>query len=94
MGIGTNFYQITLPPGTRSEEFERFALEQVFPAVGTGSNRVGAVTGLRLLKDVQDSGEYVLAIGWNGLRLPEAFVATPLEKLSDFGAAIRPLGAL
>jgi hypothetical protein len=93
MAGGINFYEIELSEVKR-QDFEKFMLEEVFPAVGRGPNRVGSVTSLRLLKDVQDRNTYIWAIGWDGLRLYEGFVATAFEKLRSFGADIAPLASM
>lgn len=94
MAAGINFYEIALSAEVKEEDFEKFMLKEVFPAVGRGPNRVGSVTSLRLLKDVAGGRTYIWAIGWDGLRLYEGFVAAAFEMLRSFGADVGPLADL
>ncbi|MSP14370.1 MAG: hypothetical protein EXR62_15635 [Chloroflexi bacterium] len=90
----TNLYEITLPSKVKIREFEKFMLEEVFPAVGRGPTRVGSVKELRLLKDIKVARKYFWTIEWDGLRLFEGFVEAPFEKLKAYGANVELLGTL
>jgi hypothetical protein len=90
----TDYYELTRPAKLKSEDFEKFMLQEVLPSVGRGPTRVGSVTGLRLLKDVPGTRKYVWAIGWDGLRLFEGFVEAPFAKLKASGIRRKLLGTL
>jgi len=90
----TNYYELTRPAKVKSEDFETFMTDKVFPSVRKGATRVGSVTGLRLLKDVPETRKYIWAIGWDGLNMNPASVAPAFTKLKTAGARSKFLGTI
>jgi hypothetical protein len=82
-------YRLTPPAGTEDEAFERFVRDEVFTAVHRGPTRVGAVEGMRLLRDESArAARYLWTVEWNGLS-GRLNVAAALAKLRSAGARAR-----
>lgn len=90
----TTYYELTRPAKLKAEDFEKLMLEEIFPAVERGPSRVGAIEGLRLLKDVPATRKYLWAIEWGGLRLFEGFIDVAFAKLKASGARSKLVGTL
>lgn len=83
-------YSIKLSKKKDEGEFEKFMLDEVFPAVDKGSLRNGQVTGLVLLKgnNTGRTNEYLWLVhgGVNG-----GAANQQVDKIKEFGARVSPL---
>ena len=83
-------YKLTPPPEMKQEDFIRFVLDEVFPAVKMPSTRVGMIVELHLFTtDAAD--KYIWVIGWNGLPTDVVIpneIADARQKLESSGTLI------
>ncbi len=83
-------YSIRLSRRKKESDFEKFLLEEVFPAVDKGQRRDGQVTGLVLLKgdNTGHTNEYLWMVhgGING-----GAANQQVEKIRAFGARVTPM---
>ena len=93
-------YNIILPKERTDNEFEKFMIEEVFPAVKKGPTRIGEIRELRLLKDIPTNGKYIWAIYWDGLNsidpidTNQIMVSDAFGKLRSSGADFSYLGKI
>jgi hypothetical protein len=95
-------HQITIPermdPST-IDAFEEFVRNEYFPAVFKGATRVGQVTGLALLRGVEETHErtntFLMQVSFDGLASGGARVDDEeiQRKFDSFGARVEHLGA-
>lgn len=94
-------HQITIPermdPST-IDAFEEFVRNEYFPAVFKGATRVGQVTGLALLRGVEETHErtntFLMQVSFDGLASGGATVDDEIQrKFDSFGARVEHLGA-
>jgi hypothetical protein len=66
--LDRTIYQITLPEEQDAEAFERFMLDEVFPAIDKSPRRDGQVTGLVLLRgnNPDNINEYLCLVHGHG----------------------------
>jgi len=83
-------YSIKLPTGKDEDDFERFMLEEVFPAVDKGSLRTGQITSLVLLRgnNPDNTNEFLWLVegGING-----GAANQQMDKIRAFGAGVTPM---
>jgi hypothetical protein len=80
------------------DTFEEFMRNEYFPAVFKGPPRVGQVTGLALLRGVEETHErtntFLMQVSFDGLASGDARVDEEIQrKFDSFGARVERLGA-
>lgn len=83
-------YSIKLSKRKNEEEFEKFMLEEIFPAVDKRSLRSGQITSMVLLKgnNTGHTNEYLWLVrgGVNG-----GAANQQVNKIKEFGARVSPM---
>jgi hypothetical protein len=82
---------IRLPEGVSAEDFEKFMLEDVFPAIPKESSRSGQVSGLRLFRgnNVENLKDYLWVVYGTVNGGP---ARGQLERIEAFGAQVSDEG--
>ena len=75
---------ISLSADMKGEDFDTFMEQTVLPDIHMGPTRVGMVEGGDLYRSVESERDYIWAIRWNGLAVPNTILRA-LEKLQSRG---------